>query len=149
MTSTVQAILQQAAADLQRGDRAAASDLIKLALRQAPDDADAWFLASFTATTPEDRAAALERAVQCDPAHHLAQQALRRARQANDHFDDLRDPAWRPDVSSLLPPSTAPQLSQLPPPAPASAWERWAFNALVGVLVVIVGLLLVYVLLPS
>jgi hypothetical protein len=104
-TNDPRGLLTQAAAAIKANQRQQAHDLVKQAIQLNPDNADAWFIASYLAQTVEERIAALELALRLNPQHDLAQQAFAQAQPTTTLFADLRSPEWSPDVSSLLPTS--------------------------------------------
>jgi len=145
MTDLPHDLLTQAADELKRGDKATAQTLIKQALHNEPDNADAWFLASFLTQVPEERRAVLEQAVKYNPTHEVARQALARATAADTSFSDLTVPTWMPDLTDLLPNPRA--AAQLPAPTATPTWEAAAIRILIGLLIIIAGLIFVVVIL--
>ena len=138
-------LLAQAADDLKRGDKQAAADVIRQALHIDPQNADAWFLASYLSQVPEERRAVLEQAMKCNPTHAVAQQALTRVNETETMFSELKAAEWRPDLTDVL--LEAKRNGQLSASPSKAQLEQVAIRAMVGLLIVIGGLIFVIVIL--
>lgn len=74
--SDLQNQLREAVQLYRAGDTAAAKKLVKAVLREHPNSADAWYVASQLSESAEQQRKLLERALSYDPNHRVARAAL-------------------------------------------------------------------------
>lgn len=81
--------LQQVAYLLQSGNKEQAKQLLTEVLKIEPNNAEAWYMASFLVDDQAKATQYLERALVIDPSHSRAREALSKLRPASDPLDQL------------------------------------------------------------
>lgn len=92
---------QEVAQMIRTGNKANARQLIKLMLRDNPNNADAWYLAAGVSDGEQQRMEALRRALAIDPNHARARAALGEMRNAVVEEEESESVATRKEESTV------------------------------------------------
>jgi uncharacterized membrane protein YdbT with pleckstrin-like domain len=75
-TEVLQQQIQRVLALIRTGDRATAKGKVRSLVNDYPESADVWYLAGYLSVKPEDKKRAYRRALQLNPNHNKAREAL-------------------------------------------------------------------------